>query len=172
MKKVLYILGELEDEDAAWLSQAGSQRTLNPGEVLIHQGQPIDSVFFVTQGHFSILRGPEMIEVDRVSVGEVLGEISYVDRRPPTATVSALEDSKVLAVSRSDLTKKLESDPAFAARFYRAIALFLADRIRKARRQGSGEPTDEDDELDLQTLDTVSKAGVRFERILQHLQRV
>lgn len=174
MKKILYILGEFEDDDAAWLSQAGTQRMLSQGEVLIHEGQPIDSVFFVTQGRLSILRGPEMIEVDRVSAGEVLGEISYVDRRPPTATVSALEEAKVLVVSRTDLTEKLESDPGFAARFYKAIALFLADRFRKAVRQGrgGGGPSDEDDELDLQALETVSKAGVRFERILQHLQRV
>lgn len=173
MKKVLYILGELEDDDAEWLSEIGAQRKIPRGEVLIREGRTIDSVFFVTQGTFAVTTGAAGQEVARVGVGEVLGEVSYIDRYPPTATVTALEDAVVLAVSRESLTAKIHADPGFAGRFYKAVAVFLAERLRSTLRQiGSGARDDAGSELDLDALDTVSRAGVRFERILQRLQRV
>jgi CRP/FNR family cyclic AMP-dependent transcriptional regulator len=173
VKKVLYILGELDDNDAEWLTSAGTRRPLATGEVLIHQGREIDSLFFVTHGAFAVTSRAARSELARVGAGEVLGEISFVDRRPPTATVTAAEPSEVLAVPRTVLSEKLQEDPAFAARFYRAVAVFLADRLRSTLQQLGREPADQsDDELDLQSLEAVSKAGVRFERILQRLQRV
>jgi hypothetical protein len=102
----------------------------------------------------------------------VLGEVSFVDRRPPTATVTAVDDAGVLAVAKPVLSAKLKDDPAFAGRFYRAVATFLAERLRSTLAQMGEERRAEDDELDLQALDSVSKAGVRFDRILQRLQRV
>lgn len=172
MRKVLYILGELDDDDAEWLAQVGTHRKLSEGAVLIHEGQDIDAVFFVTEGTFSVTTAGAEQQVAEVGAGEVLGEISYVDRHPPTATVTAVEDSAVLAVARSDLTEKIELDPGFAGRFYKAVAVFLAERLRSTLRQlGSGTTEEDTSELDLLALDSVSKAGVRFERILQKLQR-
>jgi CRP-like cAMP-binding protein len=168
MKKVLYILGEFEDDDIEWLARTGRKLRLEEGRTLIREREPIDSVYIVTDGSFAV-RTAGGGEVARVGSGEVLGEISYVDRRPPTATVTALESSGVIAIDRAALTAKLHADPAFAARFYRALAVFLAARLRSTLRQVGHE---EDDELDLQALDTVSKAGVRFERIIQRLQEV
>jgi hypothetical protein len=79
----------------------------------------------------------------------------------------------VLAISRRVLTDKLESDARFAARFYKALATFLADRLRQTLRQVEGSSEAQSlDELDLDDLHSVSQAGVRFERILQKLQQV
>lgn len=172
MKKVLYILGELDDDDAEWLTTAGTRRPLATGDVLIHEGRATDSIYFVTHGTFAVTSGPARIELARVGAGEVLGEVSFVDRRPPTATVTAAEGSEVLAVPRAALTEKLRRDPAFAGRFYRAVAVFLADRLRSTLRRLENAPAEEEDELDLQSLEAVSKAGVRFERILRRLQSV
>jgi CRP-like cAMP-binding protein len=172
VKKVLYILGELEDDDAEWLTTAGTRRSLGPGETLIREGEPIDSLFIVTTGTFTVTTGPGRQELARVGAGEVLGEVSFVDRRPPTATVTATDEAGVLAVSKPILSAKLRDDPAFAGRFYRAVATFLAERLRSTLAQMGQESRAEDDELDLEALDSVSKAGVRFDRILQRLQRV
>lgn len=170
MKKVLYILGELEDDDAEWLIRAGVRRMLSRGDTLIQEGHPVESIFFVTQGDFSITTAGSTEPLATVGTGEVLGEVSFVDRRPPTATVTAVGDGTVLAIPKDALSAKLQDDPGFAGRFYRAIAVFLADRLRSTLRQRSG--LGEDEELDLHELEAFSKGGVRFERILRRLQEV
>jgi hypothetical protein len=79
----------------------------------------------------------------------------------------------VLAVPRPLLAEKLVADPRFASRFYRAIATFLANRLRGTLKQLGGTSADIDlNELDLDELHSVSQAGVRFERILRRLQEV
>jgi CRP-like cAMP-binding protein len=173
MKKVLYILGEFDDSDAEWFVKAGRIVEVPDGRTIIREGEVLDSVYFVTAGTFVVTTGRAKTEVARLGTGEVLGEISYVDHRPPTATVTALHDGKVLAVPRAVLTEKLVADPRFASRFYKAIATFLADRLRGTLRQLGGDSGDTDlSELDLDELHSFSQAGVRFERIIRKLQEV
>ena len=84
--------------------------------------------------------------------------------------MTAVEDGRVLAIPRATLTEKLQSDPGFSSRFSKAIATFLADRLRNTLQQVGGEADDEG--LDLEELHSLSQGGVRFERILRRLQEV
>lgn len=172
MRKVLYILGTFNDADAEWFVRTGRRLDVQKGQSIIREGEPIDSVFFVTSGEFRVTTGASGTELARLRTGEVVGEISYVDRRPPTATVTAVEEGRVLAIPKAVLSHKLDSDPRFASRFYKAIATFLADRLRSTLEHVRGEEDESLDELDLDELHTVSQAGVRFERILQRLAEV
>src|SRR5262245_1410029 len=108
---------------------------------------------------------------------EVVGEISFVDSRPPTATVTASADALVLAISRQHLTAKLAQDEGFAAPFYHALAVLLADRIcSTVLRLGSrsrnrlADARDAADELDPQALQRMALAGARFDGMLKRLQ--
>jgi len=105
-----------------------------------------------------------------------VGEMSFLDSRAPSATVAALRDSAVLAIPRDALASRLQEQTAFAARFYRALAMFLSSRLRgTVRRLGYGEELIEDaeqeDELDDNVLDTVNRAGHRFTLMLNRLMK-
>jgi len=103
-----------------------------------------------------------------LKAGEVMGEISFVDSRPPTASVKALMDSRVGVVPRTLLTSRLKEDSGFASRFYRAMATFMADRLRTTVGNfgtGAMELDDEIEDLDEvapHLMDNISMAGVRF----------
>ena len=180
MRKALTFLGILNDSDIDWLVHAGAKREVAPGGVLVSEGEPIDAVFLVIDGRFSVavaaLGGRE---VAQLMSGEVIGEMSFVDSHPPSASVRALEHSAVLAVPRTRLSAKLGEDMAFASRFYRALAVFLADRLRSTVATlgySSSEALDQDkvyrDEIDPDTLDAISLAGARFDWIQKKLRSV
>jgi CRP/FNR family transcriptional regulator, cyclic AMP receptor protein len=175
MRKALYILSQLNDNDVEWIADHGTRRRLKDGEAIIHEGRPVDALFITLGGQLkvAVLNGRE---VARLSVGEVVGEIAFVDSSPPSATVTAMGSAIVLALPKSVLQHRLASDHAFAARFYRALATFLADRLRATTQQlgygGTGDlelETTLKDELDVSLLDTVSHAGDRFSRLLRRL---
>ncbi|MGC2856239.1 cyclic nucleotide-binding domain-containing protein [Novispirillum sp. DQ9] len=173
MRKVLYILGHLDDRDVDWLAHAGIKRRVPAGERLITEGRPVSAVYIVLEGRLAVT----VNKVGRVALlgsGEVVGEMSFVDSAPPSASVDALEDCVVLEITKRDLTAKLAGDTGFSARFYKAMALFLADRLRQTvRHLGYGEVASlesEDvleDEVDDAILDSVSQAGDRFDRLLR-----
>jgi CRP/FNR family cyclic AMP-dependent transcriptional regulator len=174
MRKVLFILGQLSDTDTAWLASHGRPQKFPAGTELIRQGTHIDTIYIVLDGTMSVLIDPG-IRLDKVGSGDILGELSLVDSGLTTASVRIDRDATVLAVPKSVLKQKLEEDSAFAARFYRALALFLADRMRNAiRRMGYGPdeaaaPPADIDELDASVLDNLHLAGARFERMLKQL---
>ncbi len=175
MRKVLYILGQLNDGDIEWLAERGVRRRLADGEVIVREGEPIDALFITLSGRFRVTLS-DGTEVARLGTGEVVGEIAFVDSSPPSATVTAVGDASVLVLPQALLRQRLAEDAPFAARFYRALAIFLADRLRATtRRLGYGAAGDLDregvlaDEIDIGVLDTLSQAGDRFTRLLQSL---
>jgi len=174
MRKALFILGQLNDADVEWLARRGERRRLTDSEVIVQEGQPTDALFITIAGQLRVtLRNGQ--EVARLNVGEVVGEIAFVDSSPPSATVAAVGDSMVLALPKAVLQGRLADDMPFAARFYRALAIFLADRLRTTTRRlgygAVGDPKSEaEGELDPGVLDTFAQAGARFTRLLRTLE--
>lgn len=180
MRKVLFLFGQLNDDDVEWMLSAGAKCFLPEGAVLIRQGVPVDAVFILLEGGLSVWlqprRGAER-EIARLKAGEIVGEMSFLDARPPSATVKAIEDTTVFALPKSLLTTKLADDSGLAARFYRALAIYLSTTVRERHRalgyggQPESEATEEDDpdELDANVLDGVYLAGERFDRMMKRL---
>lgn len=169
MRKALFFLGTLNDSDIHWMATKGVRRNVQSGRPLIEEGEPLAELFIVIDGTFSVTVGKPSRELARLHCGEILGEISFVDSRLPSATVVAAEDSVVLAISRTLLQSKLENDQAFGSRFYRALAVFLADRLRTTNAVITGSTADSD-QLDLETLDNLTLAGARFDWLLTALR--
>ncbi len=160
MRKVLFIFGQLSDADVLWLARNGRRRRVKQGSVLIRERVPVDRLYIVLEGELDVVVGPERRRVARLLPGEVVGEMSFIDARPPSATVSAATDAVVFTIAKSTLQQGLVGDASFAARFYKSIATFLSDRVREAT--GSGDDPKAKDEVDDNVLDNVDRAGARF----------
>ena len=118
MRKALFFLGILNDADVEWMIAAGVKQQLNPGEVLIQEGKAATSVFLVLEGVLSVVaRAAGNQEVARLRSGEIVGEMSFVDSRPPSATVRAIEASSVLAIPRRGLEARLSAGRTFRRAF-------------------------------------------------------
>jgi CRP/FNR family transcriptional regulator, cyclic AMP receptor protein len=177
MRKVLYLLGQLTDADVEWLIANGARQRVAAGTVLIREGEPLSALYIVLTGTLAVtFGGPGGQQTTRLGSGEVVGEMSFIDARPPSATVTAAEDAVLLSIPRRALAAKLEADSNFAARFYRAVAIFLSHRLRDTVKRlgyGKGEVLREDveyeDELDASVLSTLHLAGSRFDRVVQRL---
>jgi CRP-like cAMP-binding protein len=145
----------------------GRKLTVAPGTLLIEEGKTTESLYFVLDGAFEVFtRTAPRVAV--LKAGEVVGEISFVDSRPPVASVRADVESKAGAIPRSALMKKLREDVGFAARFYQSIAVFLSDRLRTTtgslgtQKLQLEESIEDTDELAPDLMANISMAGLRF----------
>lgn len=132
MHDALSLLSDLTDADIDWLLQVGEERLVPAGATIIIEGSTPQDLYFVLHG-LAELRIAALGEssVATLGPGELLGEMSFLEGRPASATVLALEDVSVLAVSRDAVTRRGDGDPAFAARLYRAFARVIARRLRE-----------------------------------------
>lgn len=169
MRKILYIFGLLEDDDVVWLAINGKREDFSAGDTLVRQGAPLESVIIVLTGELAVtVEG--VGEVARLGSGEIIGEMSFIDPAPPSATVAGAKAGGALLIDKRVLAEKLRVDVGFAARFYQALAIFLAHRLRSTvQRLGEGvggsrvpvaTPANEDSSAD---------AALRFHRLLKML---
>jgi len=176
MRKVLYLMGILEDTDIQWIADNGTKFLFAEGDMLIQQGVPIEYLYILLDGRLTV-QLPNGVQVATLMAGEVIGEISFVDSRPPLASVVAQLPAVALGIEKRLLRKKLESDGKFGTRFYRAIGLFLADRLRATTgRLGYGDVASQEealydpDELDADLMQLVSLANVRFDYMIKYVK--
>ena len=173
MRKVLYIFGLLTDADIEWMAQNGTCRRLRNGEVLIEEGGRSDWLILLLEGELQVA-AKGYGDIARMGVGEIVGEISLVDSAPPSATITAHGEGLALFIDKRQLLAKLEHDEGFGSRFYRALAVFLADRLRATRPPTAETLSDSAaisrDELDIGIMDHMTAAGERFNRMLRILR--
>ncbi|MGG6295981.1 cyclic nucleotide-binding domain-containing protein [Leptolyngbya sp. AN02str] len=175
MKKVLFLLGELNDADLDWLVEVGKKEEVPAGTILIHEGRPVDTLYILLDGTLVVsISALEGRQIARLSSGDVVGEMSFIDSQPPSATVQTLENSMVLAIPRSLLSEKLQQDEGFGCRFYRALAILLSHRLRgtvKTMGAPVGSAADAANP-DAQTPvePTLHVAQRRFERLLNQVE--
>lgn len=177
MKKALYILAELSDRDFQWLMQTGRRRKLQTDEILIREGEPSDALYIILNGTLGVFSSAlEGQKVATLSMGEVVGEISFIDSRMPSATVKALEEATLWVIPRTQLNSKLSHDVSFASNFYRAMAVLLCDRLRSTIQQvGRNKAQDfnrelDDDEPNPRLLESLEIAKVRLSWLLDRLR--
>ncbi len=150
MRKALYILGELADEDLSYLSKTGEMIELASEEQLISAGVPVEALYIITTGSLEV-RLPDGTGLAKLDAGDVIGEMSFVQSQAPETNVVASQTSRILAIPRSSLLEELERNSAFSARFYKALATFLSDRLRNMTNKGN--QSVDDSKLDIMHLD-------------------
>jgi bacteriocin-type transport-associated protein len=141
------LLKELNNNDIDWLLANGRRQNLAAETQLLEAGKPLDSFHIVIDGSlistisqiddnplaraFAALDDNQSagIEIARLSSGEIIGEFSLICMRPSATTVTTLTKSQILSIPLLQLEAKLEKEVDFAARFYRAIAILLSDRL-------------------------------------------
>jgi len=131
MSKVLFFLREFEGRDIDWFVSVGRRVTLPQGTELIRANEGIDAIYILVEGLLDVAIGTAADPIARLTVGELVGELSFLDSRPPNATVVAATDCVVMSLPKLLVESKLKKDFEFAARFYRAIGVLLANRLRQ-----------------------------------------
>jgi len=124
----------LRDEEHQQLLQSCERKAYKPGDVLIQEGQEQTALYLIVKGEVKVQRDHEgfAIELSRHGVGEIFGDMSFVEGQAASATVVA-GDEEVLAfvVTHAQISTQMQQNPAFAARFYQSLAQILSRRLRE-----------------------------------------
>ena len=152
-----------------------SQETKEAHEIIINEGKYLDALFFLLEGIVGIYipsLGKNQLIV--LGPGEILGEMSFLDNHPASASVMALEASHILVLPHSKLVEKLKEDTGFAARLYKSLATIIAKRFReKTDSFGRMIQTQVDDEIKISSVwQEVSNAMEDFKKLMQSVDKV
>lgn len=113
------------------------EQALEPGEVLFRQGEPGDSLVVVLDGLFELVQDDsgEDVHLADVGPGRALGIVSLVDPGPRTATMRALDDSRVASLDQATFKKLWEAQGDAAAALHYQMALASVHELRSGHRK-------------------------------------
>jgi CRP/FNR family transcriptional regulator, cyclic AMP receptor protein len=124
-------LARLEKGDREALLELGRELGFRPRDVLLHQHEPSSYVLFVIRGWTKVtaaaVNGYEALLALR-GPGDIVGESAALTGRPRSATVTALEPVRAVAVERDRFTDFLGHSPDVS---YALLGL-TSDRMRAA----------------------------------------
>lgn len=112
---------------------AAFTRNYKSGQVLFEEGAASVSIFIIKKGAVSIrkIKGKHFVEIAKVQANEIIGELSFFDRQPRSATAVALMDVDALEIPFESMERIYNGIPDYL----KAIMASLADRLRKANEQ-------------------------------------
>lgn len=111
----------------AQIAKAGERRSLKPSDVLIQQGEPGGTLFFLLTGTLDVkLDDAEGETIAVIEAGETVGELSVLDGSRASAFVVASAEADVLAVDESAFWLLINESHSFAIN----LLLKLVERLR------------------------------------------
>ena len=102
------------------------EATFAPGEVLVRQGDPGDSLIVIRSGAATVEQDGRTIR--SLGAGDFLGEIALIDGGVRTATVTATEPIEALTIGREGFTRLMEEFPVIRYDLVTALTRRLRDR--------------------------------------------
>ena len=106
-------------------------REVEPGEVVVHEGDVGDEMYFLTKGQVEVLRGDPAQRLTVLREGAFFGELAILRDAPRAATIRALTDVEVYALRRDGVLQLAQAHPEFNE-YLEAAARQYADPERAA----------------------------------------
>ena len=108
------IFGLLDEEEREALAQMMNSRDFKAGEAIFQYGDPGGEIFILRNGSVEVYvesTDGEKIILAENEKGDVLGELSFLDGGPRTATAVAREDTQTLSMHRERLLEFVDKHP-------------------------------------------------------------
>ena len=110
------------------------RRTAPRGTAIMHEGDPVDSLYIVMSGRLKVMMGEADGKETILSIigpGEFFGEMGLIDDNPRSASVVAIEPCELVAVTKRAFRKCLVENADLAM----AVMRVLVRRLREADRK-------------------------------------
>ena len=118
------LFSDLDEKDLESLADEFNERRFSAGDKIALEGEGGLMFFVVESGEASVeVQGDE---VATIGAGESFGEIALIDRRPRTATVTAVTDLKTYGLPVFVFRPFVEARPQVAWKMLEAMADRLA----------------------------------------------
>ena len=131
--RAIQLFAGFDDAEIDAFVDAADRRSVPEDHVFFGMGTLNSLLFIVVAGSVKIdrLGSAEDIPLATLGAGQTFGEMSFMDGSRTTATVTAVEPTNVLEITRETVDRLIDEKPNMAAKLWRNFALDLKHRLTK-----------------------------------------
>jgi len=128
------LLADLDPGELERIAQVAIPRSFPKGARVFHEGDTSDACYVVREGEVRVTRehsDGRAIALATLGPGELVGELAMLDGEVRSASVEALTDVELLAVSAADMRGLLERNADITTK----LVVKLAERLRETNER-------------------------------------
>lgn len=129
--KGIPIFSSLTEKELKEIEPLFIEEDIKKDEYIFWEGDPSNWLYVVAEGKVRVLKqsasGKDII-LEIISSGDLFGGVAVLDKRPYPASAQAMENSKILKLSRANILKILDRYPTVAL----DTVTYMGQRLRDA----------------------------------------
>ena len=123
-----------EEKLIEWVATNATVVSAKQSLTLIREGDYCKEFYILRQGNLFVTtsrRSEDDVLLAKLSEGALVGEMSFLESRPPVATVVAEAGSEILAVNKDTLSSAIKNDSSLGRALYHLLAQKLSQQIQQ-----------------------------------------
>jgi len=132
LKKIL-LFADFTEEELEKVRSISRKAKLSQGEYAFQEDKPGDTLILLDLGTLKLTkkaRKGEDQELVQLGSGSYVGEMSFFDQGLRSASGVAMENCRITVIPIGELRSLLDKNPSMAAKFYKRMAMGIAQRLR------------------------------------------
>ncbi|MCX6022308.1 MAG: cyclic nucleotide-binding domain-containing protein, partial [Chloroflexi bacterium] len=99
------------------------------GQIIVQEGEPGDRFYLVWSGRVEVIQKGQRVQV--LDAGNCFGEVALLAEVPRTATVRALEDTRLLSLSKSDFEEVVQESAVLQRQFTEFVRIRAGNALAR-----------------------------------------
>lgn len=131
--KNIYLFKEMTTDELNKIAKVCKTKEVIAGQDVFHTGQKAESFFVIQQGTVKVIsttKSGDDVQISALATGSHFGEMPFLNDDVRTATVQATENCYLVEIPYQDLRNVLNEEIKVSEKFHRALARFLALRLK------------------------------------------
>lgn len=132
--KEIDMLQDFSDTELEELASILEVINYDSGKELFREGDPGGKMYILAEGTVEIQKrrshGTGRVVISRFDRGGIIGEMSLIDRMPRSATVIAVQPSKLYVLSQEAFDAMISDNQGLAIKLLKGLAVLLSLRLR------------------------------------------
>ncbi len=124
----------LKTDQALILLKASERRSVDARETLCKYGEPSLEMFILLSGELSV-RTREGVQIAKIAPIAPMGEMGIFTEEPRSATVTALQPSTLLVLTKAQIDMIMRRNPEIEIAISRNLIEILSERLRNANQE-------------------------------------
>ena len=122
------LFASLDKKHIQTLAKAAVERTFNPGDPIVSQGERGIGFYLIAEGQVSVEKGGKTVAT--LGPGKFFGEMALIDEQPRTANVKAAARTRCYVLSSWEFWGSVAKDPE-------ALRTLLRETVKRLRESAS-----------------------------------
>ncbi len=123
--RAVSLFADLAEPDLLRIAARARLEDVASGTEIIREGTPPDALYIVDRGELVVTKGTHTLNT--CGRGDLLGELSVLENRPRTATVTARTDARLIVIDALAIHDLLRGSPTAALAILRTMATRLGN---------------------------------------------